>query len=152
MSRRDRSDVARELLAKAVGDEAGLRALVDHDDVPDHVAGFLAQQAVEKSLKAVLMKHGVHYERSHDLDYLCDLIEDGGFEPPESLRSAVAFTPWAARFRYEGPFDPPALERAQALRTVVSIREWATKAIGGGEATETDRVSTSDVETSTPDE
>ncbi|MGN6371992.1 MAG: HEPN domain-containing protein [Solirubrobacteraceae bacterium] len=120
--------------------------------MPDHVAGFLAQQAVEKSLKAVLMKHGVHYERSHDLDYLCDLIEDGGFEPPESLRSAVAFTPWAARFRYEGPFDPPALERAQALRTVVSIREWATKAIGGGEATETDRVSTSDVETSTPDE
>jgi hypothetical protein len=36
--------MAEALLAKASGDEAGLRVLVDHHDVPDHVAGFLAQQ------------------------------------------------------------------------------------------------------------
>jgi hypothetical protein len=42
LSKRDEHDVAEALLAKASGDEAGLRALVDHHDVPDHVAGFLA--------------------------------------------------------------------------------------------------------------
>jgi len=42
LSKRDEHDVADALLAKAGGDEAGLRALVDHPDVPDHVAGFLA--------------------------------------------------------------------------------------------------------------
>jgi hypothetical protein len=38
LSKRDEHDVADALLAKAVGDEAGLSALVDHHDVPDHVA------------------------------------------------------------------------------------------------------------------
>jgi hypothetical protein len=42
LSKRDEHDVADALLAKAVGDEAGLRALVANHDVPDHVAGFLA--------------------------------------------------------------------------------------------------------------
>jgi hypothetical protein len=54
MSKRDEHDVANALLAKTGGDEAGLRALVDHHDVPDHVAGFHAQQAIEKTLRAVL--------------------------------------------------------------------------------------------------
>jgi hypothetical protein len=40
LSKRDELAVARALLAKAAGDEAGLRALADRDDVPDHVAGF----------------------------------------------------------------------------------------------------------------
>jgi hypothetical protein len=34
--------VAKALLSKAGGDEAGLHVLVDHPDVPDHVPGFLA--------------------------------------------------------------------------------------------------------------
>jgi hypothetical protein len=46
LSKRDEQDVADALLAKASGDEAGLRALADKPDVPDHVAGFLAQQAI----------------------------------------------------------------------------------------------------------
>jgi hypothetical protein len=78
LSKRDEHDVADALLAKAVGDEAGLRVLAEHPDVPDHVAGFLAQQAIEKSLKAVLTARGVLFERSHDIDYLCSLIEESG--------------------------------------------------------------------------
>jgi hypothetical protein len=44
LSKRDEHDVADALLAKAIGDEAGLRALVENHDVPDHMAGFLAQR------------------------------------------------------------------------------------------------------------
>jgi len=68
LSKRDEHDVADALLAKAIGDEAGLRALVANHDVPDHVAGFLAQQAIEKAVKAVLIARGVPFERKHDLD------------------------------------------------------------------------------------
>jgi len=53
LSKRDELDVANAQLAKAAGDEAGLRALADHSDVPDHVVGFLAQQAIDPALAGV---------------------------------------------------------------------------------------------------
>jgi HEPN domain-containing protein len=129
LSKRDERDVAEALLAKAIGDEAGLRALVDHPDVPDHVAGFLAQQAIEKALKAVLTARGVLFERSHDIDYLCSLIEESGLQLTIELREAVTLTPWAVEFRYADPFDPSPLNRAEALATVESVRGWAVRMI-----------------------
>lgn len=133
MSKRDKHDVAEALLAKAAGDEAGLRALAKNYDVPDHVVGFLAQQAVEKALKAVLVARDVPFERKHDIDYLCGLIEDAGLDLPPDLSAASTLTPWAVEFRYADPFDDaPPLDRAKALKIVVAIREWATQALGAG--------------------
>lgn len=153
MSKRDEHDVADALLAKAAGDEAGLRALAGNYDVPDHVAGFLAQQAVEKALKAVLVVRDVSFERKHDIDYLCGLIEDAGLDLPPDISAAAALTPWAVEFRYADPFDDaPPLDRATALETVVAVREWAAKTIGAGQATRADPDATPDAETSTPDE
>lgn len=129
LSKRDERDVAEALLAKAGGDEAGLRALADNPDVPDHVAGFLAQQAIEKALKAVLTARNVPFERSHDIDYLCDLIEGAGLVLTPELKFAVALTPWAVEFRYADPYDVAPLDRIEALTTVVAVREWATEAI-----------------------
>jgi len=129
LSKRDEHDVADALLAKAAGDEAGLRVLSDHPDVPDHVAGFLAQQAIEKSLKAVLTARGVPFERSHDIDYLCSLIEESGIPVTADLRQAVTLTPWAVEFRYADPFDASPLDRAEALTTVVAVRVWAARTI-----------------------
>lgn len=127
MSKRDEQDVADALLAKAKGDEAGLRALTDRHDVPDHVAGFLAQQAIEKALKAVLTSRDVPFERSHDIDYLCDLIEGAGLDLTPELKAAVALTPWAVEFRYADPYDVAPLDRTEALMTVAAVREWATR-------------------------
>lgn len=135
MSKRDEHDVADALLAKAIGDEAGLRALADNYDVPDHVAGFLAQQAVEKALKAALIARDLPFERKHDIDYLYGLIEDAGFDPAPDLSAAVALTPWAVEFRYADPFDAPPLDRAKALETVVTVREWAANVLGTEQAT-----------------
>jgi HEPN domain-containing protein len=129
LSKRDEQDVADALLAKAGGDEAGLRALADNLDVPDHVAGFLAQQAIEKALKAVLTARDVSFERSHDIDYLCGLLEDAGLDLTPKLKAAAALTPWAVEFRYADLFDAAPLDRSEALATVVAVREWATQAI-----------------------
>ncbi len=147
MSKRDEYDVADALLAKAVGDEAGLRALADHHDVPDHVAGFLAQQAIEKALKAVLTARDVPFERRHDIDYLCSLIEDVGLDLTPELKAAVALTPWAVEFRYADPFDAPPLDRAGALETVVAVREWATRVIGAERPEKSQPDSSSETET-----
>jgi hypothetical protein len=105
LSKRDATDVAAALLEKAQGDEAGLRVLVDRLDVPDHVPGFLAQQAIEKALKAVLTARGVAFQRSHDIDYLCGLLESSGLSLAPELRAAVALTPWAVESRYADPFE-----------------------------------------------
>lgn len=129
LSKRDEHDVAEALLAKASGDEAGLRALLDHPDVPDHVPGFLAQQAIEKALKAVLTARGVPFERSHDIDYLCGLIQESGLQLTNELREAIELTPWAVEFRYAVPFDATPLNRAEALATVEAVREWAADTV-----------------------
>lgn len=131
MPKRDEHDVASALIEKAAGDEAGLRVLAENYDVPDHVVGFLAQQAVEKALKAVLLVRDVPFERKHDIEYLCGLIEDAGLNLPPDLSAASALTPWAVEFRYADPYDDaPPLDRAEALKMVVAVREWATQAIG----------------------
>jgi len=129
LSKRDEHDVAEALLAKAGGDAAGLRALLEHPDVPDHVPGFLAQQAIEKALKAVLTARGVPFERSHDIDYLCSLIEESGLQLTSELREAIELTPWAVEFRYADPFDAAPLDRTQALATVEAVCEWAAGTI-----------------------
>jgi HEPN domain-containing protein len=147
LSKRDEQDVADALLAKAGGDEAGLRALADKSDVPDHVAGFLAQQAIEKTLKAVLTARDVPFERSHDIDYLCDLIEGAGLDLTPELKAAVALTPWAVEFRYADPYDVAPLDRTEALMTVAAVREWATKAISAQESTGPQPTSSSKDET-----
>ncbi|WP_366929729.1 HEPN domain-containing protein [uncultured Thiodictyon sp.] len=42
-------------------------------DAPPHeTLGFLAQQACEKLIKAVLVRHGARVERTHDLERLFD--------------------------------------------------------------------------------
>lgn len=151
MSKRDQHDVASALLAKARGDEAGLRALAGNSDVPDHVAGFLAQQAIEKAFKAVLTARGVPFERSHDIDYLCSLIEDSGLPLTSELRAAVALTPWAVEYRYADPFDANPLDRTDALATVVAVGEWAACTIDA-EHPEPSSPSSSEAGVSTTDE
>jgi HEPN domain-containing protein len=74
----DARDGARALLARALDDEEAARALQNVDSVPDAVVGFHAQQAVEKALKAVLVRKEVSYRFTHDVAYLTELCESSG--------------------------------------------------------------------------
>jgi HEPN domain-containing protein len=121
----DEREIAEKFLAKAVGDEAGLRALEAHDDVPDHVPGFLAQQAVEKQIKAVLTARGIAFKKSHELSYLVGLIEENKIDAPSVLDQVDTLTDWAVGYRYPDIMEPPALDRAEVLKLVVEVREWA---------------------------
>jgi HEPN domain-containing protein len=93
-------DLAAELLELAGDDEAALRALLPVESVSDSIVGFHAQQAVEKSLKAVLASRGIDFPFSHDLARLMTLCQSAGMPVPVALADADRLTPYAVRFRY----------------------------------------------------
>ena len=63
-------ETALSLLEKARGDQLAYHALVDDSTIPTWLAGFHAEQAVEKALKSVLPGfHRVLTEVYHDQDY-----------------------------------------------------------------------------------
>jgi hypothetical protein len=67
------ADLAATLLELAAEDELMARSLLPVEGVTDAGIGLHAQQAVEKSLKAVLAFHGVEFPFTHDLDGLVRL-------------------------------------------------------------------------------
>ena len=109
------------LLRKAAQDEFTLDKLISDPDAPDEVIGFHAQQAVEKMLKAVLALRSVRYRRTHDLVEL--VAQCAGHDPGfAALQPQVEpLSPYAVRFRYPGPTDPPAERVREALRVVHEV-------------------------------
>jgi len=124
LSPRSRQDLARVLLRRADGDLTLVLRVLDDADIPDAIVGFHAQQAVEKSLKAVLSAREISYDRTHAIDYLVGLVEDNGIAAPASLSAAVELSPWAVEFRYADD-DEPTLDRHAILDLVQEIRSWA---------------------------
>jgi HEPN domain-containing protein len=65
---------ARALFDAALRDRLTLRLLRESGQAPEEVMGFHAQQACEKLIKAVLVMHGVVFERTHDLAALAAIL------------------------------------------------------------------------------
>jgi HEPN domain-containing protein len=132
---------ARLLLTKADEDLYVLERLAGEDESPDAVIGFHAQQAAEKSLKAVLTARGIRYAWTHDLGALIDLLTDHSIPAPPEPDRLPALTPFAAEFRYGQlpPEDAPArvLDRRGALESARRTREWAEGMVAGQSDTET---------------
>ena len=75
---------------------------------------FLAQQAAEKAIKAVLVFEEVDFPKNHDLDRLRDLIPDG-WKVKKTFPDLAALTIWAVESRYPG--DVPDVVEAEARET-----------------------------------
>ncbi len=113
------------LLTKARNDMVALRKLADDPDVADEIAGFHAQQTVEKALKAVLETRDIDYPHTHDIERLLKLLDDSG-GGPEHRDDALALSPWAAEFRY-GDVVGSSLDRSQAVAVADSVLTWAER-------------------------
>ena len=68
-------DEVRAWLHKASSDLLSAQILVEHSTLVLGPAAFHCQQAVEKTLKAFLVRRSVPFERVHSLVYLMDLCE-----------------------------------------------------------------------------
>ncbi len=119
-------DLAALLSRKAAGDEDVVRRLIDDPEVVDEILGFHVQQAVEKLVKAVLVRHGVSYARTHNIAYLLTLLEQAGIEGPTGISQdeLISLSPWAVQFRYDDETDA-VLDRPAARRAVEMTRAWA---------------------------
>ena len=90
--------------------------------------GFLAQQSVEKALKAVAVWRGVEVRRTHDLAALgVAILADGGALPVtvDGLRS---LNPYAVEFRYDVEIVPT-ITRAELHALLSAILRWAKQRV-----------------------
>lgn len=112
---------ARELATRALVDLEALRELVENPRVADEIFGFLAQQAVEKSLKAWLAYLGKQYPVTHNLGQLLKKLQDTGVKEP-LYGDLNALSPFAVQFRYETmDSTEPGLDRQDILRMVGAL-------------------------------
>jgi HEPN domain-containing protein len=63
---------------------------------------FHAQQAVEKAIKALLIKEGVEFPYVHDIAELLTLLEKTGQRLPKTIREGEKLTRFAVFTRYPG--------------------------------------------------
>lgn len=86
----------------AAADLASARHLLGAPVPFPRQACFLAQQAGEKSIKSVLIAHGIAFPKTHALIALRDLVP-----PASAVRACAAdlgsLTDWAIQSRYPGP-------------------------------------------------
>jgi HEPN domain-containing protein len=79
-----------------------LQLLIESGRAPHETIGFHTQQACEKFMKAVLVLHGIIFDRTHDLIVLHQLLEEARLVVPVDKEKLRALNSYAVQFRYEG--------------------------------------------------
>lgn len=119
-------EYAYELLRLANADLASGHALVTAH-VRLENACFHYQQAVEKSLKAVLVKSGIAFPSTHDLNVLLTLMPAEIAEVPHA-HEIPELNIYSAQLRYEEGPAPATQEDADAAATMATdALLWAKK-------------------------
>ena len=115
---------AETLLQAGHRDLLALQLLNETGRAPHETIGFLAQQASEKFMKAVLVLHAVVFERTHDLIVLHGLLSQRQIAIPSDKEQLRALNSYAVQFRYEGcPIQMVTATECEAIAT--SLSKWA---------------------------
>lgn len=120
---------ANDLLAIAFGDLETAETLLKSRK-PGRLENiiFIAQQSVEKAIKAVLVHEGIAFPLVHDLGILIALLPShkqppGGFE-------LIALNPYASIRRYEaGPLPLEKSEAKLAVEAAQQVIKWSNNII-----------------------
>jgi len=87
---------------------------------------FHAQQAVEKTLKAVLLFSKIDFPLTHDLEELIDILERAGISLPQEIRDIGILTPYAVETRYPGCWEEITIHDVEeAIRLADMALKWA---------------------------
>lgn len=117
-------DEALQLFGAGNRDRTSFLLLVESGRAPHETVGFLAQQACEKFLKAVLAYRGISPERTHDLEYLAEMATKAGIRLPIAVERLRQLNPYAVALRYEGS-EIVWVTEEQAQEMVEAIHRWA---------------------------
>jgi HEPN domain-containing protein len=92
---------------------------------------FHAQQAAEKSLKAVLIFKSIPFPRTHNIRTLLDLLPQDVI-PPGEVKETASLTDYAVLSRYPGDLEPVTEEEyRRALYLTEIVVKWAEGIIKG---------------------
>jgi HEPN domain-containing protein len=95
-------DEATQLFKAGCRDRTSFQLLIETGRAPNETIGFLAQQACEKFIKAILVINGVPVERTHDLERLSGIANTAGLILPVPAQELRQLNPYAVALRYEG--------------------------------------------------
>jgi HEPN domain-containing protein len=116
-------DDPREWLNRSHSDLA--LAQVQVSDVRLEDLCFHAQQAVEKSLKALLLHRKIRFPYVHNLSELMSLLEKDGLNLPEFVCEAARLTEYAVEARYPGLGEPIMPDEYQeAIFLAKQVMDW----------------------------
>jgi HEPN domain-containing protein len=91
---------------------------------------FNAQQAAEKSLKAICLAYKLDFPKTHSLVHLMDVLESAGVKIPEHVREADVLTQYAVQSRYPGIAEEITKEEYHAaLKLAAKTVFWAESVI-----------------------
>ena len=110
--------MSRDWLAKAAVDLLVCERL-EGADLSEAVA-FHAQQAAEKSIKALLVARQVEFPKTHDIERLVELVASGDDSLAAALADAAELTPYGVEYRYPGDHAP--VSHAEARKCVSRAR------------------------------
>ncbi|HID62450.1 MAG TPA: HEPN domain-containing protein [Anaerolineae bacterium] len=128
-------DHALALLKKAANDLVAAKTTITTGKALDTVC-FHSQQAVEKSLKAVLAFRDVEYPWRHDLGELLELVKPLAPEITPFEDRILGMTPFAVEIRYDEEFEPSIDEAREALQTASEVHQLISAIVGRSTAEE----------------
>ena len=104
---------------------------MSHDHILYEDLCFDVQQSAEKALKAVCISRDIIFQRTHDISYLIDILEENGVNIPDDLAASRYLTQYAVETRYPGFYDPIMSDEFQnALEDAEIVFNWASKMTG----------------------
>jgi HEPN domain-containing protein len=128
----ERADAPSQWLLNARADLSLARVKLPQEGLYEHLC-FHAEQAAEKSLKAILLKYRIDFPFTHNLQILLDLLPKEINVPKEILK-AVELNPYAISTRYPGTTEPVTeQEYRESILIAEAVLKWAEFIIGGFE-------------------
>lgn len=126
-------ELARTLFGKAQIDLVNATVLCNNSQRNREGVGFHVQQAVEKSLKAILSSQNIHFNpKTHVISELTHLASDHGLDLPDAFIQSDRFTDYAMGYRYDEPipleefdFDEAIAHATECVTFAKSVLEEA---------------------------
>ena len=109
-------DFVQQWLEKAEEDLEAARILHQSKLKGYSTCAFHCQQAVEKYLKAFLVRHQIEFRKTHDLEELLNLCERGSPSISKEISFCTWLTPFGVEYRY--PTEYPEVDRQTAQKAV----------------------------------
>lgn len=120
-------DFVQQWLEKAEEDLRASEVLLDSNLEDFESAGFHAQQAAEKFIKAMLVRHQIPFPKSHNIALLRKLMAQADKGLAEKLSPADSLTPYGVEFRYPGELERVSRDQGlQAIQLAKQVRKEAT--------------------------